>query len=136
MIYIFWFEEDLISLYNEYKIEAKYVSDQNSKSKSMRKNYHNLKINVRVILLLCNMMPDMKPWDTTEILSWKNLSKKMANDAITKLVFASIKKGLIEDEKDLTVTFVRNKYFGKKNYVTHFYCQRVMGENISSIPIT
>ena len=38
----------------------------------------------------------------------------MANDAITKLVLASIKKGLIEDEKDLTVTFVRNKDFEEK----------------------
>ena len=28
----------------------------------------------------------------------------MANDAVTKLVLASIKKGLIKNEKDLTVT--------------------------------
>ena len=38
----------------------------------------------------------------------------MTNDAITKLVLASIKKGLIKDEKDLTVTSLRNKYFGKQ----------------------
>ena len=38
----------------------------------------------------------------------------MANDAITKLVLASIKKGLIEDEKELTVTFGRNKDFAKE----------------------
>ena len=80
----------------------------------MRQNYHNLNKTVRAILLLCNKMPDMKPKDPTEILSWKNSLEKMANDAITKLVFTSIKKGLIEDEKDLTVTFVRNKDFGKK----------------------
>ena len=45
---------------------------------------------------------------------WKNSIKNMANDAINKFLLASIKKGLIENEKDLTVTFVRNKYFGKK----------------------
>ena len=37
----------------------------------------------------------------------------MANDAITKLVSASIKNCLIKDEKDLIVTSLRNKYFGK-----------------------
>ena len=37
LIFIFWFEEDLISLYNEYKIEAKSISDKNNKSNSMRK---------------------------------------------------------------------------------------------------
>ena len=58
-------------------------------------------------------MPDKKPEDPTEILSWKKILENMANDAINKLVLASIKKGLIEDEKDLTVTFVRNKDFGK-----------------------
>ena len=58
-------------------------------------------------------MPDKKPKDPTDIFSLKNSLENMANDAITKLVLASIKKGLIEDEKDLTVTFVRNKDFGK-----------------------
>ena len=43
----------------------------------------------------------------------EKLSRKHGHDAITKLVLASIKKGLIEDEKDLTVTFVRNNDFGK-----------------------
>ena len=37
LIFLFWFEEDLISLYNEYKIEAKSFSDKKDKSKSMRK---------------------------------------------------------------------------------------------------
>ena len=60
-ILLFWFEEDLISLYNEYEIEAKSVSDKNNKSNSTRQNYHNLKKTVRAILLFCNKMPDMKP---------------------------------------------------------------------------
>ena len=76
IIFLFWFEEDLISLYNEYKIEVKYVSDKKDKSKSMRKNYHNLKITVRGILMFCNNMPDKKPKDPTEILSWKNSPTK------------------------------------------------------------
>ena len=57
---LIWFEEDLISLYNEYKIEAKSVSDKNKKSNPMRQNYHNLKKTVRAILLFCNKMPYMK----------------------------------------------------------------------------
>ena len=61
LIFIVWFEEDLISLYNECKIGAKYVSDKNNKSNSMRQNYHNLKKTVRSILRFCNNMPDMKP---------------------------------------------------------------------------
>ena len=76
LINIFSFEEDLISLYNEYNIEVKYVSDKKDKSKAMRKNYHNLKITVRGILLFCNKMPDMKRKEPTELLSWKNSLKK------------------------------------------------------------
>ena len=37
LIFLFWFEEDLISLYNAYKIEAKSVSDKKDQSKAMRK---------------------------------------------------------------------------------------------------
>ena len=37
MVFLFWFEKDLISPYNEYKIEAKSVSDKNNKSNSMIK---------------------------------------------------------------------------------------------------
>ena len=37
LIYLFWFEEYLIFLYNEYRIEVKSVSDKNNKSKSTRK---------------------------------------------------------------------------------------------------
>ena len=43
----------------------------------------------------------------------KKILLKMANDAISKLLSASIKNGLIKDEKDITVTFLRNKSFGK-----------------------
>ena len=39
--------------------------------------------------------------------------ENMANDAITKLVSESIKNGLIKYEKELTVTSLRKKDFGK-----------------------
>ena len=58
-------------------------------------------------------MPDMKPKYPFEILSWKKSPENMANDAISKLVSASIKNGLIKDEKELTVTSLRNKDFVK-----------------------
>ena len=111
LILPFWFENDLISLYNEFKPEARYVYEKKHKSKATRKNFHNLKITVRGILLLCNKIPDKKPEDPTEILSWKNSLELISNDAINKFVLASIKMVLIENEKDLTVNFVRNKDF-------------------------
>ena len=79
----------------------------------MRQNYHNLRKTVRAILLFCNKMPDTKPKNPFEILSWKNSLENMANDAISKLVSASIKNGLIKDERELTLTYLRNKDFGK-----------------------
>ena len=39
IIFLFWFEEDLISLYNEYKLEAKSVYDKKDKSKVVRKTF-------------------------------------------------------------------------------------------------
>ena len=59
-------------------------------------------------------MPDKKSEDPTYILSWKNSLEIMTNDTINKLFLASIEKGLIKNEKELTVNFVRNKKFGKK----------------------
>ena len=112
-IFLFWFEEDIISLYNESKIEAQSDSDNKTITKKVRQNYHNIKRTVRAILLYCNGMPDKKPKNPLEILAWKNSLENMANDAISKLVLASIKNGLVKDEKDLTVTSLRNKDFGK-----------------------
>ena len=75
----------------------------------MRKQFHNLKNTVRGILLFFNNMPDKKPEDTTDILSWENSLKNMADDTINKSLSASMKKGLTNNEKELTVTFVRGK---------------------------
>ena len=52
-------------------------------------------------------MPDKKPEDPTEILAWQNSLELMANEAINKLLSASMEKGLTNNEKNLTVTFVR-----------------------------
>ena len=75
LIFLFCFEEYLISLYNEFKLEAKSVSDKKDKSKAMRKNFHNLNNTVRGILIFYNKMPNKKPEDPTDILSWKTFSK-------------------------------------------------------------
>ena len=57
----------------------------------MRNKYYNLKITSIAIPLFCNKMPDMKPKEPLQILSWKQYLENMDNDAITKLVSASIK---------------------------------------------
>ena len=78
--------------------------------------FHNLKNTVRGILLFCDKMPDNKPEDPTYILSWKNSLEIIATDAINKLLSTSMQKGLIKNEKELTLTFVRNKSFGKNMF--------------------
>ena len=44
----------------------------------------------------------------------ENSLKIMANETINKLLSASMEKFLIKNEKELTVTFVRDNTFGKK----------------------
>ena len=64
---------------------------------------------MRGILLFCDKIPDKKPVHPTEILSWKNFLELMENEAINKFLSASVEKGLINSEKELTVTFRRDK---------------------------
>ena len=78
---------------------------------------------------------DKKPEEPTEMLAWKNSLEVMANETINKLLSASMDKGLIKNEKDLTVTFVRDNFFEKICSVTQFYCRMVMGKNNSPIPL-
>ena len=40
----------------------------------------------------------------------------MANEAINKLLSASMEKGLTNNERELTVTFVRGKIVGKNMF--------------------
>ena len=60
------------------------------------------------VLFFCNKMPNKKPEDPTEILAWKVSLTLMANKAIDKLLMKSIEKGMINDEKELTMTLVRD----------------------------
>ena len=71
---------------------------------------------MRVILLFCDKTPDKKPEDPKNILAWKNSLELMANKAINKLISAPMEKGMINNENELTVTFVRRKMFGKNMF--------------------
>ena len=62
--------------------------------------------------MFCDKMLNNKPEDPTEILAWKHYLELMSNEAINKLLSASMEKGLIKNENELTVTFVRGKIFG------------------------
>ena len=44
-------------------------------------------------------MPDKKPEDPTDILAWKNSLELMANEAINKLLSASMEKGSDKQRK-------------------------------------
>ena len=74
-------------------------------------------------------MTDKKPEDSTDILAWKNSLKLMSNEAINKFLLASMEKGLIQNEKELSMTFLRDKIAVNICLMTHFYCQMVMGKN-------
>ena len=52
-------------------------------------------------------MPNKKPEDPTDILSWKNSLELMANESINKLLLTSMEKGLIKNENELSMTFVK-----------------------------
>ena len=68
---------------------------------------------MRGILLSCGKMPDKKLEDPIDILAWKNSLKLMANEAINKLHSSSMEKVLINNEKELTVNFERDKIVRK-----------------------
>ena len=103
-------------MYNGFKIERISASEKKERPYLVKTNVHNLKNTVRGILLFCNKIPDKKPEDLTEILAWKNSLELMANEAINKLLLESTEKGLINNEKELTVTFVRGNIVGKNTF--------------------
>ena len=79
-------------------------------------------------------MPDKKPEYPTEILAWKVSLPLMSNKLINQLLTTSIEKGLINHEKKLTMTFVRDVIFGRILLVAHFNFRMVMEKKTSSIP--
>ena len=82
----------------------------------MKNNVQNLKNTVIGILLFCNNIPDKKPKDPTDILSCKNSLELMANESINKLLSASMEKGLINNKKELTMDFFRDKIVRKNMF--------------------
>ena len=60
-----------------------------------------------------NKMPNKKPDDPDEILAWKVYLPLMSNKSINQLLTISIGKGLINNEKELTMSFVRDTFVGK-----------------------
>ena len=78
------------------------------KSNLVKKNVQNIKNTVKGILWFYNKMPDKKPEDPTEILAWKVSLPLISNKVIDKLFPRSIDKGLINNKKELTMTFVRD----------------------------
>ena len=51
--------------------------------------------------MFCDKMPDKKPEDPAEILAWKHSLELMANEAMNKLLSASMEKGLIKTKMSL-----------------------------------
>ena len=90
---------------------------------------------MRGILLFCDKIPNKKQRTQQRFLAWKNSLELMANEEINKLISASMEKGLIKNEKELSMTFMRDKIVGKICSVTHFYWRMVMGKKNSSIPL-
>ena len=72
-IFLFWFEEYVISLYNEFKLERISGSEKKERPYIVKTNVHNLNDTARGILLSCDNMPDKKPEYPTDIWAWKNL---------------------------------------------------------------
>ena len=79
--------------------------------KSSVKNVQNLKNTVKGILLFCNKISNKKLEDSTFFLARKLSPSLMANKAINKFLTASIEKGVINIERELTMTFVKGYTF-------------------------
>ena len=57
-------------------------------------------------------MMDKTPEDTTEILAWEVSLLLISDKAIDKLLMISIEKDLINNKKELTMTFLRDIIVG------------------------
>ena len=80
--------------------------------KGKNQNVQDLNNTVKGTLLFCDNMPDEKPEDPTEIFAWKVSFPLIANKAITNLLTISIEKGLINNENELNMNFVRDIIVG------------------------
>ena len=82
-VFIFWFEEDVLSLCNNFK-------NIWNQSNQVKKNNHNLNNIVKGILWLYNKIPDKKAEGPTEILVWKVSLTIIYGNAVDKLIVQSI----------------------------------------------
>ena len=78
------------------------------KTKSSENNVQNLKNIVKGILWFCNNMPNKKPEDPTDILALKMSFPLMVNKSINQMLTRSIENILIKNEKEFTMTFVKD----------------------------
>ena len=77
------------------------------------KQVQNLKNTIRFILWLCVKTTDKKPEDPTEVLAWKVSLPLLSNKAIDKSLKRSIKKVMLNNEKDINMNFVIYIMVGK-----------------------
>ena len=92
-------------MYDEFSLDRKTYYAQ---EKTWWKNVQNLKNNVKGILWFCNKIPNNKPEDPTEILTYKVSLPLMANYKIDQLRTRSIEKGLMKNKMGLTMTLLRD----------------------------
>ena len=86
------------------------------KKSNLVKNVKNLKNTVKGILLFYDKMLDRKPEDPTEIFSWKVSITLMGIKVTDQLLTRSIENGLINNEKALTMIFVRDIIVDKNTF--------------------
>ena len=86
------------------------------KSNLVKENVQNLNNTVKGILLFCDNITDKKPEDPTDILAWKVSLSLMSNKTIDQFLTRSIEKGLINNDKELTMNFVRYIIIGKNTF--------------------
>ena len=82
------------------------------------------------IIWFCNKIPNKKQEGATDILAWKVSIILMANKEIDQLLTISIEKGLINNEKGITMTYVMHIIVEKRS-VTHYHCRMVMEKKSS-----
>ena len=113
-IFSFWFDEDVNYLYNRYKCLPK--RDERKNTTQIKKCINKFKNFAKGILWFYDKNPDKKPEDPTEIFAWKVSPPIISNKAINQLLTISVDKGLINNEKDLTIIFVRDIIVEKKTF--------------------
>ena len=93
-------------MYNEFNIERR-IDSEKKKSKSCEKKSKLKEYCERHTLVLHNMT-NKKPEDPTDILALKVSLPLMVNKSINQMLTRSIENILIKNEKEFTMTFVKD----------------------------